>query len=233
LLHAVQQWRIDAKDVFGGRQQFTTHHRLQQDPPPAFFDGPTQLTYTHPPYVSFADPQQPPPPPPPSRYSHHPPAQHLQQAPPPPPGPSQRPSALRQRTPPPPPPPASAISAGKSLLTYATSATHEHRSIATAVEFMNAVGGRAPVLATKGIGPYKSDRQLCLAFCFEATPFTGCRGNTNNRPCHRLHLDCSSPDALPATAVAPLVTWLRSDRVRTLVVPTPAFLETNWWRHTP
>ena len=233
LLHEVQLWRKEAQDVFSGRQ-FSTHFRLQQEPPPAFFDGP-QFSLPPPTYASFAAYPPAPPtlhparhPPPPSPYHH----QQQAPLPPPPLGPSPR-STPRHNTAPPVLPPAPIVSAGKSLLTYAASATAEHRSIATAVDFMNAIGGRAPVLATRGIGPYKSDRQLCMAYCFQAAPFTGCRGNPRNRPCHRIHLDCTSPDALPAPAVAPLVAWLRSDRVRQLLVPTPAFLETNWWRQNP
>jgi hypothetical protein len=187
-----------------------------------------------PPSVSFTDYPPPPPPPPSSRYPQPPPAYHQQQQQAPPPhqqpysGPP-LPPALR----PPASKTASITSAGKFLLQYADSATPEQRSIASAVGFMNAVGGKAPVLATKGIGPFKSDRQLCLAYCLQAATFTGCRGNPGRRECHRMHLDCASPDSLPASALAPLVAWLRLDRVRALLAPTPAFLETHWWRQNP
>jgi hypothetical protein len=65
------------------------------------------------------------------------------------------------------PPLVLAASAGEFLLQRADSATKEHRCIAAAVDFVNAVGGKAPVLATKGVGPHESDRQLCLAPCFK------------------------------------------------------------------
>ena len=94
---------------------------------------------------------------------------------------------------------------------------------------MRHIGGRAPVLATNGIGPYRSDRQLCLAFCFQAAPFSGCRGHRVGRTCHRLHLDCAHTDTLPPIAVAPLVTWLRSPGVSAVIAPTPAFQATSWW----
>ncbi len=238
LLQEVQNWRVEARDIFGGHHQYSVHHRLRHDPPPVFFDNHLQPPATaylpqQPPYSLYADYQQPPPPPPPPQYSPPPPTYQYLAPPrlppqPGPPGPPRGPLTPTDRT------KGEAITAGKFLITYSPSATTEQRSIATAVAFMAAVGGRAPVLATKGVGPHKSDRQLCLAFCFQAAPFTGCRGNNGNRPCHRLHLDCSRPDALPPLAVAPLVAWLKSDRVRTLVVPTAALLETHWWRqHTP
>jgi hypothetical protein len=237
LLQEVQNWRVEARAIFGGHHQYSVHHRLRQDPPLAFFDSHPQpvgpdYSMQQPPYAAYADYQPPPPPPPPSQYAqpppiyqHQPPPNYQPKPGPPGPGPHPPPSDRLK---------SAAVTAGKSLFTYAASATPEQRSIATAVAFMNTVGGKAPVLSTKGVGPYKSDRQICLAYCFQAAPFTGCRGNNGNRPCHRLHLDCSRPDALPAIAVAPLVAWLKLDRVRTIVVPTPAFLETHWWRqHTP
>jgi hypothetical protein len=56
---------------------------------------------------------------------------------------------------------------------------------------MENIGGQAPLLAANRIGTHNSDKQVCLAFCFAAAPWTGCKGNANGRPCHRVHLDCT------------------------------------------
>jgi hypothetical protein len=93
---------------------------------------------------------------------------------------------------------------------------------------MENVGGQAPLLATNRIGTHNSDKQVCLAFCFAAAPWTGRKGHANGRPCHRVHLDCARAHELPASALAPLITWLRSDTVRAHVAPTPALLESPW-----
>jgi hypothetical protein len=230
----VHQWRIEAQAVFSPRQ-YASHYRLHQEPPVEFFDNQSPTDY-RPPYASFA--QAPPPPihqqravTPQHHHRQPPPQPHYHQAPPPPPpprhnGPAPRPDPRPNA---PPAPAAPAISASKFLLQFAETASPELRSVQAAVDFMRHVGGKAPVLHTKNIGPHKSDRQLCLAFCFQAAPFTGCRGHRNGRACHRLHLDCSHPDALPPASLAPLVAWLRSDTVRAIIVPTQAFTQTTWW----
>jgi hypothetical protein len=229
ILHAVQRWRQETSEIFSGRQ-FTTHHRLQVEPPPAFFDGPTPAAY---PVFHPAPHNYPPPPPPTHQHHQQPPARYQQPPPPPPPHHQQAPPPRHANTPTPPPaiPP---LTASKFLLTYAPSATPEHRNTRAAVDFMRQVipSGKAPVLLTKNIGSHKSDRQLCLAFCFQGAPFTGCRGN-RGRACHRVHLDCNKPDALPSSALGPLVAWLRTEPIRSIIAPTNDFSESSWWTQNP
>jgi hypothetical protein len=43
-----------------------------------------------------------------------------------------------------------------------------------------------------------------------------------------------APTRFQQVAVAPLVAWLKLERVCAMVVPTATFRETHWWRqHTP
>jgi hypothetical protein len=77
LLLEVQNWRVEARAIFGGQHQHSVHHRMRHDPPSDFFDSHPQLvgpehSRQQPPHASHADYHQPPPPPPPSQ-CHQPP----------------------------------------------------------------------------------------------------------------------------------------------------------------
>jgi hypothetical protein len=241
LLLEVQRWRSEAQDVFSGNP-YSQHQRFLQEPPAEFFDAtpPARYPYQEHPFggpqtpAHYPAPRQSQPPPPPS-YHHQQPQAYQ---PPPPPRYDQRHPAQTPQPPPrhhaPPPAQAPIQAASKSLFQYAQAATAESRAFGAATNFMKHIGGRAPILATAGVAHHTNDKQLCLAFCFQGAPWSGCRGNARGtRACHRLHLDCARAHELPPRAVAPLIAWLRSDTVRAHVAPTAALLATEWWAQNP